>query len=252
MRFPLLSDPDSEIIERFGILNTLIEADDHPWYGIPFPGSYVVDGDGVIIAKFFEASLSLRANADQLRRAATGEEIVLEAAAPPAEVTATVALDGDSLAVGVLRDLVVTLRVPEGQHLYGEPVPDGMVATRVELDESAGLISVDPQYPPTRPHVLRGTGEELQIFEGDVVIRVPVTHNQRLLDTHDDGSLTVRVGGTIRWQSCDDDVCHLPATHRFALDVPAVRANLPELLGPDSPRRDAAIAHYRRMIERRT
>lgn len=75
VRFPLLSDPDSEIIERFGILNTLIEADDHPWYGIPFPGTYVIDANGVIIAKFFEPNLALRASADQLRRAAIGKDV---------------------------------------------------------------------------------------------------------------------------------------------------------------------------------
>ena len=36
--FTLLSDPDSEVITSFGILNTLIPPDDHPWYGLPFPG----------------------------------------------------------------------------------------------------------------------------------------------------------------------------------------------------------------------
>ncbi len=46
--YPLLSDPDSEVIRSFGILNTLINPDDHPWYGIPFPGTYVVGADGVI------------------------------------------------------------------------------------------------------------------------------------------------------------------------------------------------------------
>ena len=35
--FTMLSDPDSEVIESFGILNTLIPPDDHPWYGIPSP-----------------------------------------------------------------------------------------------------------------------------------------------------------------------------------------------------------------------
>ena len=41
--FTMLSDPNSEVIRSFGILNTLISEDDHPWYGIPFPGVYVVD-----------------------------------------------------------------------------------------------------------------------------------------------------------------------------------------------------------------
>ena len=33
--YSLLSDPDSKVISDFGILNTLIDPNDHPWYGIP-------------------------------------------------------------------------------------------------------------------------------------------------------------------------------------------------------------------------
>ncbi len=40
--YTLLFDPDSNVIRSFGILNTLIDPDDHPWYGIPYPGTYVV------------------------------------------------------------------------------------------------------------------------------------------------------------------------------------------------------------------
>ncbi len=227
----MLSDPNSEIIERFGILNTLIEEDDHPWFGIPFPGTYVVGADGIITAKFFEANLALRANSDQLRRAALGEEIMIYAAPAPSEVAlgveVDVGLDGDSLAAGVVRDLLVRLRVPKGQHVYGEPVPDGMVATSVELDDSIGLAVFNPKLPSTRPHTLQGTGEVLQIFDGDVLIRVPITHNQRSTVKRDDGSRVVPISGTVRWQSCDDEACHLPASHRFELEVPAVMSNVP-------------------------
>ncbi len=248
MSFPLLSDPKSEIIERFGILNTLIEEDDHPWFGIPFPGTYVVDADGIITAKFFEANLALRANSDQLRRAALGEEIVIDPAPHSSEVAVDVVLDGDSLAVGVVRDLLVRLRVPEGQHLYGEPVPDGMVATSVELDESVGVVVFDPMLPPTRPHTLQGTGEVLQIFDGDVSIRVPITHNQRSTVKREDGSRVVPISGTVRWQSCDDEVCHLPATHRFELEVPAVMSNVPAFR-PDLVGQRATGATIRELAE---
>ncbi len=217
----------------------------------------MIDADGVITHKFFESNLAIRANADQLRRAAIGESIKLEPLAvdptgPPSEVTAEVSLDGDSLAVGIVRDLLVTLRVPDGQHLYGEPVPAGMVATTVEFDESVGLITFDPQFPPTRRHVLAGTGEELQVYEGDVVVRIPVTHNQRSVEKLDDGSYVLRVAGTVRWQSCDDDVCHLPATHRFDLVVPALRSNVPEFDRKEGSTRMDTRAHLARMTERRT
>ncbi|MCH7953844.1 MAG: hypothetical protein IIC25_08140 [Chloroflexi bacterium] len=98
------------------------------------------DADGIITAKFFEANLAFRANADELLRAAKGEEVVLAPAASASQVTADVAFDGANLLVGILRDLVVTFRVPNGQHLYGEPVPEGTVATSVTLDEIDGLI----------------------------------------------------------------------------------------------------------------
>lgn len=249
--FPLLSDPDSEIIERFGILNTLIDPDDHPWHGIPFPGSYVVGADGIITAKFFEANLALRANADELRRAATGEEIVIAEAEPPDEVTVDVMFDGSSLGRGVVRDLVVTLRVPAGQHLYGRPVPAGMVATDVEFDEHRGLVVRDAVLPPTRPHTLAGTGEVLQVFDGDVVIRVPITQNGKGLDRHDDTNPTIEVAGTVRWQSCDDDVCHLPMTRRFALDLPATDANEPEFRKVEGSTRMDFGAHFGAMVARR-
>ena len=72
--FPLLSDPGSEVIRDFGILNTLIAEDDHPWFGIPFPGTYVTGADGVITAKFFANNLALRPGVDLLLRAALGED----------------------------------------------------------------------------------------------------------------------------------------------------------------------------------
>ena len=70
--YPLLSDPESEIIRQFEILNTLISMDDHPWFGIPFPGAYVVNSEGIITHKFFENNLALRAGPEMLLRAAQG------------------------------------------------------------------------------------------------------------------------------------------------------------------------------------
>ncbi len=219
-----MSDPESEIIERFGILNTEIDADDHPWFGIPFPGAYVIDTEGTITAKFFESSFMLRPSAEQLLRAAVGEEIHLPPVdAPPGEVAFDVSFDGAVLNGGVVHDLVVRFAVPDGQHLYGDPVPDGMVPTSVEIEPNVGLVVKPAILPPTTAHTLAGTGETLQIFEGDVLIRVPLTHMGRSLTRLDDGSLVQRVNGTVRWQSCDEDVCHLPRTERFSIDIPAAR-----------------------------
>ena len=71
--FTMLSDPSSEVIKAFGILNTLIPPDDHPWYGIPFPGAYVLDAEGTIVAKFFEHNFAVRPGPEQMLATALGE-----------------------------------------------------------------------------------------------------------------------------------------------------------------------------------
>ena len=49
--FPLLSDVTSRVIGDYGLLNEQIEPGDALLYGIPYPGSYVTDENGVVVAK---------------------------------------------------------------------------------------------------------------------------------------------------------------------------------------------------------
>ncbi|MFN3217693.1 MAG: hypothetical protein ACE367_14460 [Acidimicrobiales bacterium] len=78
------------------------------------------------------------------------------------------------------------------------------------------------------PHTLAGTGDALQIFDGDVTIRVPITQRSRSLTELDDGSYVQRITGKVGWQLCDDDTCHLPRSDRFSIDVPAAPHVRPE------------------------
>ena len=207
---------------------------------------------GVITAKFFENNLFLRASSDQLLRAALGETIELEPLPErPTEVVVDVSVGSDPIGVGVLHDLVVRFAVPDGLHLYGNPVPEGMVATSVDFDDDEGLVVRPADYPATTQHMLAGTGEVLHIFEGDVTVTIPITHNGRSLQWRDDGSTFITVAGTIRWQACDDDVCHLPQTQRFELEIPARPVNMFEReRAEDSVRMDFR-KHFARMSERR-
>lgn len=210
-----------------------------------------MDEDGVIVAKFFENSLHFRPSAQQLLRAALGEEIELPPLdAPPGEVAFDVHLDGQVLRPGVKSELVVRFAVPEGQHLYGEPVPAGMVATSVTIDDEVGLNVWDATFPPTGEHTLT-TGETLHVYEGDVLVRIPITHMNRSRTELDDGSFVQRISGSVRWQACDDDMCFLPRTETFSIDVPAGVHSRPEdeLASEDGM---AVLDHLERMAARRT
>ena len=63
--FPLLSDPDSRIIRAWGILNETVPAAS-PFYGIPYPGVFILDPSGVVVAKYFEDDYRERYTASEI------------------------------------------------------------------------------------------------------------------------------------------------------------------------------------------
>jgi hypothetical protein len=53
LHYPMLSDPESRMIRAFDILNDNFPKDNQ-WYGVPFPGMYIIDERGIVKAKYFE------------------------------------------------------------------------------------------------------------------------------------------------------------------------------------------------------
>src|SRR6266540_4580597 len=58
--FPLLSDPGSATIKRYGILNTTVPETNQQSYGIPFPGTFMLNAQGVVTSRFFEQAYQER------------------------------------------------------------------------------------------------------------------------------------------------------------------------------------------------
>lgn len=67
--YPLLSDPDSKTIRAYGILNKEAKGKQE---GIPYPGTFVIDKDGVIRAKLFVEGFTKRHSTEELIKAAEG------------------------------------------------------------------------------------------------------------------------------------------------------------------------------------
>jgi peroxiredoxin Q/BCP len=69
--FPMLADPDSKTIEAFHIRN---EAAKGKADGVPNPGTFIVDREGVIRAKLFLEGFRERHTSEELVKAAKGFE----------------------------------------------------------------------------------------------------------------------------------------------------------------------------------
>jgi peroxiredoxin Q/BCP len=65
--FPLLSDPDSKTIKSYGLLDKDAKGKSE---GVPYPGTMIVDKDGVIRAKLFYAGPFQRHKAEDILKAA--------------------------------------------------------------------------------------------------------------------------------------------------------------------------------------
>jgi len=252
--FPLLSDPRSEIIRQFGILNTLIKEDDHPWFGIPFPGTYVIDADGVITHKFFENNLALRASPEQLVRALQGESLTqTRAATASTDAEPVIYLDGAQLAVSVMRDLVVSFEVPAGRHLYAAPAPEGMIAASVELEPLPNLVQRPTQMPDSHEHTMATTAETFAVHDGHVEFRIPLTVNGNVAATAGEEGPTLTVTGRVNWQMCDNEVCDVPRQEPFALRLPVHGAVVSELEAKPDGKLIRAMngkAHFQKLATR--
>ncbi|MEM8924157.1 MAG: redoxin domain-containing protein [Actinomycetota bacterium] len=225
--FDLLSDAGSTVIREFGILNHHVTDDQVPFHGIPFPGTYLVDAEGTVVAKSFEAAVPQRIGADGLIDAALGE-ILLRPDEPSTTLTGDSGIEfsmayhggGGVIRSGALRPLVIRIELPEGLHVYGDPVPDGMVATSFTLVGPEGMRQLPVEAPATHPLDLPGVGR-LQVWSGRVDFVMPVWATDDLTSlVRRDAPDRVTIEVEARYQACDDQACRLPRTERLTVDVP--------------------------------
>jgi hypothetical protein len=177
VQYTLLSDTDSRVIKQFGLLNEQLSKKDAFLYGIPYPGVFVCDEDGRVISKFFHDSYKKRESPEILIDAALGR-ITIDETAPRAEssddgIRITTALHGGngSLRQGIVRQLITTFELPEGLHIYGEPVPQGLTATEIRVEGPDGLVTLPMEAPPTAPLHLKTLDIDLSVWSGTVHFR---------------------------------------------------------------------------------
>jgi len=234
--YTLLSDADSAVIRKFGILNADAREAGGPLAGIPYPGTYIVDEDGIVTEKFFRDSYKQRESSEVLIDSALGRVLLRDeeprVAGGDDEIRVSVSLHGGGgvLKQGAMREVVVRFELRDGLHIYAEGVPEGMLPTRVEVKGPAGLVVLDPVVPPAAPLRLASLGRELPVWSGTVDIRVPVYAVGELLsEVRPIDNATECIEVNVSYQACDEATCRLPRTESFALEVPTAPVHVQPL-----------------------
>ena len=211
--FPLLSDPESRIIQSFGILNDSAPKNS-PFSGIPYPGTYLVDPAGVVISKYFVDDFRERDTAGEILVKQFGirtEEAHSTAETKYFQVSAsasnTIVHQGQHIS------LMLDLDLKPKMHVYSPGVTRGYIPIDWKMTESAGFAPGAVDYP--KPEVLR-----LDVIKETVPVYLGRIRLARDLvigtDAQVKGLLTAEsklvVEGSLRYQVCDDRECYQPAT----------------------------------------
>jgi len=238
--YDLLSDVDSEVIKKFGILNTTISPDDpeidrangRPYYGLPFPGVYVTDENGVVTEKFFYRHYASRASSGSIMNSALGE-ILMPKESPRNVLTndqikITAFLADDSLKFESHSKLYARFELAEGLHIYGGDLPEGYFATTVSVEETKGLRVGDPVYPETTPKRFEALDVTLNVYEGVVDIAIPVSLTAEVMNwTNPNKPKSIAIPVKVDYQVCSETVCYLPRSESLTVEVPVTILVMP-------------------------
>jgi hypothetical protein len=182
--YDLLSDEGSATIERLGLLNRhLVEQQAYYGFevgekhrGLPYPGTIVLDEDGVVVDRLFDQTYRERPSPGVLLRAATGRAPVPERTAEieTSVVKIAASLDADDFRPMERHELTVRLDIAEGWHVYVPPVPSGFTALEVTVGPTDRIAASAAQVPAGHPFTVEGLDESFRVVEGVVEVAVPV------------------------------------------------------------------------------
>src|SRR5262245_1517535 len=208
--FPLLSDPGSATIKRYGILNTTVPESNQQSYGIPFPGTFMLNPQGVVTARFFEQAYQERNTVGSIL-ARLGSNVDMPATkvtSPQIEITSY--STDSTVAPGTHFSIVLDVRPLAGVHVYA-PGVTGYKPIRLSIQPQPGLIVRDAQYPRPEIYHFQPLDERVLVYQRPFRIVQDVT-----IDASPEGQAALKdrssltITGGLDYQACDDTVCFTP------------------------------------------
>jgi DsbC/DsbD-like thiol-disulfide interchange protein len=209
--YPMLSDQGSEVIRRFGILNTNVPSDVR-FYGIPFPGEYLLAPDGTVKSKLFLPDYEERPTAAAVLLKQYGTALGNAVTLQTGELKARVMLSNVRAFVGQQLGVSVDFDVAPGWHVYGQPLPEEYTPTAVTFDKQL-LSEQKLDFPKPTPVKFELLGETLPVYQGrfraigDILLRQQLTPGEHQL------------GGTLSFQECNDNLCKMPQQVHFEIPL---------------------------------
>ena len=216
--FPMISDPASAIIKKYGLLNDTMDPKSRA-YGVPHPGTFIVDRRGRVISRFFEDAYQERYTAATILNslgAPAGNDAV---SAETRHLSMTTSISDAVAAPGQRLAITINVTPKPGMHLYAPGKHDYQVV-QLSLDPQPWLRAQTTIYPASETYHFKPLNERVEVFMKPFRLRRDIT----LLATPEAQKLlaavsTVTITGALEYQACDDKVCYNPTRVPISVTV---------------------------------
>jgi len=213
IEFPLLADPNSEVIRSFHVLNSEAKG---MTKGMAYPGFFYVDSSRVIREKYFTAKYTDRLTANNVIAKLFPElsrEVSRNINAPHLQLT--LAQSDRSVIPGGRVSLIAEIELPPDVHVYS-PGVQGYKPIQLTLQEIPGIELQPIIYPSSKILYLEGTQEHVPVFEGKFRIIQDLTvipsRTSDAVRSVFSRERTISITGELKYQACDKTICYPPTS----------------------------------------
>jgi peroxiredoxin len=212
--YPLLADPKSEIIERYGVLNTTATGFTK---GMSYPGFIYVSPDGRIQETFFEEDYHTRYTGNSVL-AKIFPELATAAAkdVPAPHLQLKLTQTDEIVSPGNRVTLIAELLLPKDLHVYA-PGVQGYKPVVLELDSNPQAVLHPVIYPESKVLLLPAIHEKVPVFEDkfritqDVTVSFDKDFSQAVAAGPASGT-PLALNGKLQYQACDSKICYPPTS----------------------------------------
>lgn len=253
--FPLLSDTGSATIQAYGILNTVAAespamiredptvASDFRKYvtvtspaaasiirGTPFPGTFILDAQGRVTARFFEEFYRERTTASSIMLRLGGSATPVAAKKISTDHVDLLAYASDAVAAPGNRISLAVVVTPNPKiHVYA-PGASGYRVVSLRIDPQPFVRAMPVQFPASETYFFEPLNERVPVYQkAFTLIQDLVLEASPEAELSLERLKTLTLTGSLEYQACDDKVCFNPRTVALTWTL-AIKPNIAERL----------------------
>ena len=257
--FPMLSDSDSAVIRSFGILNDTVQIDSSV-YGVPFPGTYLLDAAGRVTGKFFEAKYEERVTAsDILARRFGAQPATAQNGVETKHLRLSLSTSARAAVGGQKIALILNVELKPGMHVYA-PGVTGYKPVRWEMATAESAESAEAanqtaapsavrmperlvgavDWPAARTLHLKAIDETVPVYEKRLrLLRDFTVPSDKLLREATSAQGIMTLDGVFGYQACDARTCYNPESIPLRFELQILRHDT-ERVAPELRRQPAS------------